>query len=397
MPTPPTIWEHAAMLRPLAARLPQVLLLAGGRCRHRLLPGRAGGPRPGDQAPAPGRLVPLPGMHLLQRVVHPLVAPDRLRHHPRQDLARLHRDAAGGRRPPGRSGAARDDEEAQGRVPDAGRGVGSHRGRRRLLLHRRPHRPRHRAARRPRAPRRSSPGAAAPRMAASRPPSPIRPAPRPIHKLITGKPIIKVPGCPPIGEVMAGTIVHLLAFDTIPAAGSHRPAEGVLLAPRARHLLPPPNYDAGLFVESWDDENARKGYCLYKMGCRGPVDLQRLRRHALEQRRQLPDPVAATAASAAAKRTSGTTARSTSHLANFPGFGIETTADKVGVAAGVGHRRRHRRRTPCAHERPQAASVITDRRRRRSRRNAVGGTPWPTASSSTRSRASKGTCASRWR
>ena len=32
-----------------------------------------------------------------------------------------------------------------------------------------------------------------------------------------------------------------------------------------------PNYDAGLFVESWDDENARKGYCLYKMGCKGPV------------------------------------------------------------------------------------------------------------------------------
>ncbi len=31
------------------------------------------------------------------------------------------------------------------------------------------------------------------------------------------------------------------------------------------------NYDAGLFVESFDDENARKGYCLYKMGCKGPV------------------------------------------------------------------------------------------------------------------------------
>ena len=34
----------------------------------------------------------------------------------------------------------------------------------------------------------------------------------PIHKIISGKPIINVPGCPPIGEVMAGTIVHLLAF-----------------------------------------------------------------------------------------------------------------------------------------------------------------------------------------
>ena len=38
----------------------------------------------------------------------------------------------------------------------------------------------------------------------------------PIHKLISGVPIIKVPGCPPIAEVMTGTIVYLLAFDRIP-------------------------------------------------------------------------------------------------------------------------------------------------------------------------------------
>ena len=29
--------------------------------------------------------------------------------------------------------------------------------------------------------------------------------------------------------------------------------------------------DAGQFAEAWDDENSRKGYCLYKMGCRGPT------------------------------------------------------------------------------------------------------------------------------
>jgi hydrogenase small subunit len=30
-------------------------------------------------------------------------------------------------------------------------------------------------------------------------------------------------------------------------------------------------FDAGQFVEAWDDDGARKGWCLYKMGCRGPV------------------------------------------------------------------------------------------------------------------------------
>ncbi len=26
----------------------------------------------------------------------------------------------------------------------------------------------------------------------------------------------------------------------------------------------------GRFVQEWDDEGARKGWCLYKMGCKGP-------------------------------------------------------------------------------------------------------------------------------
>ncbi|MGY3033662.1 NiFe hydrogenase small subunit HydA [Bradyrhizobium sp. USDA 4354] len=31
------------------------------------------------------------------------------------------------------------------------------------------------------------------------------------------------------------------------------------------------HFDAGQFVEEWDDKYARKGYCLYKMGCKGPT------------------------------------------------------------------------------------------------------------------------------
>ena len=30
------------------------------------------------------------------------------------------------------------------------------------------------------------------------------------------------------------------------------------------------HYDAGRYVEEWGDEGHRKGYCLYKMGCKGP-------------------------------------------------------------------------------------------------------------------------------
>jgi hydrogenase small subunit len=70
----------------------------------------------------------------------------------------------------------------------------------------------------------------------------------PVHKIITGKTIINVPGCPPIAEVMAGTIVHLLAFDRIPQLdGLNRPKA---FYSRRIHdtCYRRPNYDAGLFV-----------------------------------------------------------------------------------------------------------------------------------------------------
>jgi hydrogenase small subunit len=92
----------------------------------------------------------------------------------------------------------------------------------------------------------------------------------PIHKIIKGKPIIKVPGCPPIGEVMAGVLMHLVTFGTLPALdGAGRPK--AFYSKRVHDTCyRRPFYDAGMFVESFDDENAKRGYCLYKVGCKGP-------------------------------------------------------------------------------------------------------------------------------
>lgn len=92
----------------------------------------------------------------------------------------------------------------------------------------------------------------------------------PIHKIIKGKPIIKVPGCPPIGEVMAGVLVHIITFGTIPALdGIGRPK--AFYSKRVHDsCYRRPYYDAGMFVETFDDENAKRGYCLYKVGCKGP-------------------------------------------------------------------------------------------------------------------------------
>ncbi|MDE4100006.1 hydrogenase small subunit [Phaeobacter gallaeciensis] len=93
----------------------------------------------------------------------------------------------------------------------------------------------------------------------------------PVHKVITDKPIIKVPGCPPIAEVMTGVITYMLTFDRLPELDRQgRPAMfyGQRIHDKCYRR---PHFDAGQFVEAWDDENARKGYCLYKMGCKGPT------------------------------------------------------------------------------------------------------------------------------
>lgn len=95
----------------------------------------------------------------------------------------------------------------------------------------------------------------------------------PVHKVITDKPIIKVPGCPPIAEVMTGVITYMLTFDRIQKLD--RQGRPKMFMGNAFHdkCYRRPHFDAGQFVESWDDESARKGYCLYKMGCKGPGDL----------------------------------------------------------------------------------------------------------------------------
>lgn len=89
--------------------------------------------------------------------------------------------------------------------------------------------------------------------------------------MITDKPIIKVPGCPPIAEVMTGVITYMLSFDRFPELD--RQGRPKMFYSQRLHdkCYRRPHFDAGQFVERFDDEGARKGYCLYKVGCKGPT------------------------------------------------------------------------------------------------------------------------------
>ncbi|GAB4262316.1 MAG: hydrogenase small subunit [Deferrisomatales bacterium] len=91
---------------------------------------------------------------------------------------------------------------------------------------------------------------------------------KPIHKAL-GIQTVRIPGCPYNGVNLVGTLLHLLLFGSIPALVDGRPAWAYAkrihdTCPRRAH------FDAGEFVERFGDEGARKGFCLYKVGCKGP-------------------------------------------------------------------------------------------------------------------------------
>lgn len=93
----------------------------------------------------------------------------------------------------------------------------------------------------------------------------------PVHKLVKNVPVVNVPGCPPIAEVMTGVISYMLTYDRLPELDNQlRPK--MFYSQRVHDkCYRRAHFDAGQFVERWDDDGARQGWCLYKMGCRGPT------------------------------------------------------------------------------------------------------------------------------
>lgn len=91
-----------------------------------------------------------------------------------------------------------------------------------------------------------------------------------VGDVVTKVPIINLPGCPANVDNITATIVHYLTFRQVPPTDDKgRPlfAYGDRIhdnCPRRGH------FDAGNFALAFGDEGHRKGWCLYKLGCKGP-------------------------------------------------------------------------------------------------------------------------------
>jgi len=92
-----------------------------------------------------------------------------------------------------------------------------------------------------------------------------------VQDLVKDKPIVNVPGCPPIPMVITAVLAQFLTFGQLPELDIHgRPMAffGQTIHDRCYRR---PFYEQGKFAETFDDEGARKGWCLFKLGCKGPI------------------------------------------------------------------------------------------------------------------------------
>jgi hydrogenase small subunit len=92
-----------------------------------------------------------------------------------------------------------------------------------------------------------------------------------VDSIITDKPVVNLPGCPPNPYVLLATVLEVATTGKAPKVDAlNRPLfayDRVIHdhCPRRAH------FDAGRFALQFGDDGHRSGWCLYKLGCKGPV------------------------------------------------------------------------------------------------------------------------------
>ena len=91
-----------------------------------------------------------------------------------------------------------------------------------------------------------------------------------MHEILPGKTVINIPGCPPNVYNFLSTVLYLVTFGKPPDLDDkNRPkfAYGRLIHENCERR---PHFDAGRFALEFGDAGHRQGWCLYKLGCKGP-------------------------------------------------------------------------------------------------------------------------------
>jgi len=155
---------------------------------------------------------------------------------------------------------------------------------------------------------------------------------------ITSKPVINVPGCPPSEKNIVGTLMHYLLYGTLPALDVYNRPKWAYrlrihdLCERRGH------FDAGEFVEQFGDEGAKDGFCLYKVGCKGPYTFNNCSKQKFNQGTSWPVQAGFGCIGCSEPNFWDTMGTVNEPLSNklyhttFGGLGADATADRIGLS-----------------------------------------------------------------
>jgi len=157
-----------------------------------------------------------------------------------------------------------------------------------------------------------------------------------VDRIVTDRPVVNIAGCPPIADTVTATLAHYLTFGRIPDLDyDRRPlfAYGKRIhdqCPRRAH------FDAGQFVEEFDDEAARRGWCLYEVGCKGPAAFSPCPIFLWNSGTDWPIGAGHPCIGCTERNFFDTMTPFYERLPDVVGFGVERRVDTVGLALAVG-------------------------------------------------------------
>jgi hydrogenase small subunit len=147
------------------------------------------------------------------------------------------------------------------------------------------------------------------------------------------KTLINISACPANADNIVAVIAFYLTYGKWPATDAlHRPlfAYGKTVHDNCERRA---HFDAGQYVELWGDEGHRAGYCLYKVGCKGPVSYQNCPNIGWNDGTNWPVGCGHPCIGCAEPRFWDAMTPFYAHLSGVPGFGAAGSLDAVGLAA----------------------------------------------------------------
>ncbi|MBD0373852.1 MAG: hydrogenase small subunit, partial [Pyrinomonadaceae bacterium] len=92
-----------------------------------------------------------------------------------------------------------------------------------------------------------------------------------VSEIVKGKPIVNLPGCPANPYILLGTVLQYATLGKLPELDDKGRPLFAYSRTIHEHCTRRPHFDAGRFAQTFGDEGHRLGYCLYKLGCKGPA------------------------------------------------------------------------------------------------------------------------------